>query len=97
MFLTLRFRLFLGDRYPPLYWIGGSNLGDMVSYYWFGIGKKFSFTNWAPGKPDNQGGKQHCALFARADDINQWDDDKCTRLRFFVCENRPECKQKPNH
>lgn len=81
----------LGIQNPDLYWIGGTNLGDLISYYWVSFGKKFEYTNWAPGKPDNLNNNQHCALYVREDDLNQWDDENCDQKAYFICEDRPEC------
>ena len=64
-------------------WIGG---GDMVvegTFTWVD-GTPFSFTNWAPGKPDDMT-VEDC-MFTRA---NGWDDNDCGQQKTaYLCERR---------
>ncbi|CAD7923554.1 unnamed protein product [Amoebophrya sp. A120] len=51
--------------------------------------KKYHKANWAPGEPNDWGGKEDCAVLRKD---NTWNDDNCQNIksgdRFFVCSAR---------
>lgn len=45
--------------------------------------KNSGYSNWRNNESNNLGGKQHCAVLVKLDDI---DDYVCTELQYFFCE-----------
>lgn len=49
-------------------------------------GESLTYTNWAPGEPDNAGGREHCIqLVASRDYENGWSDNTCDSLNAYIC------------
>lgn len=65
------------------FWISGTNLPDNKTWISISIGKKLTYTNWAPGEPNNHEG-EYCI------EINQnnglWNDYNCYSDVYFLCE-----------
>ncbi|XP_054601562.1 galactose-specific lectin nattectin-like [Nothobranchius furzeri] len=64
-------------------WVGGTNLDTGGEWVW-ADGTPFTFTNWGPGEPNNQGGNEHCMdiNLREQDYVN---DEECTQELSFVC------------
>lgn len=78
--------MLLGDN--GSFWLGGINLGNVgndPSYYWMGYDRSVNFTDWLPGQPDNYGNHENCLEILTAQNY-KWNDNTCTTLGNFVCE-----------
>ena len=69
--------LFHASRYS---WIGGSDKRKEGDWVW-SDNSKWSYTNWAPGQPDNKTGED-CLLTENG----MWLDTSCDRNHTFMCE-----------
>ncbi|RWS20085.1 hypothetical protein B4U80_00267 [Leptotrombidium deliense] len=50
-------------------------------------GKPFSYSNWAPGQPDNEGGNEKCVEFWNGGtSYGLWNDLPCDFSRYTVCK-----------
>ncbi|XP_019641867.1 PREDICTED: CD209 antigen-like [Branchiostoma belcheri] len=57
-------------------WVDGSPLGE--------------YTSWAQGEPNDGGGNEDCVLYAgHAWFGNRWNDDKCDKPTYFLCQASP--------
>ena len=74
-------------------WLGGTDEGDEGGWRWTD-GSPLSYRNWAPGQPDNAGGREH---YLRLGPDGQWRDDHAAGCTFasekrgesvsgFICE-----------
>lgn len=67
-------------------WIGGAVNGvNPRQFVWIETGKKFVFTNWAPGQPDFAGSNEYCAQTGWTDNM-EWNDHVCGLPFGFMCE-----------
>ena len=65
-------------------WIGYTR---RTSHGWTWVdSNKNRYTNWAQGQPDDNGGKQFCAMIWGWKKIKTWDDRRCTVRQNFVCK-----------
>jgi len=62
-------------------WFGGNDIAEEGVWEWTDR-TPWEFTNWGPGQPDNQFGRQHCF---RYEAIWPWDDNECWVESYFVC------------
>jgi hypothetical protein len=46
-----------------------------------------SYTNWAPGQPDDSGHLQDCAYDNWSGNRSRWDDGSCDSKMYFICES----------
>ena len=70
-------------------WIGAKRNGN--TFLWTD-GSEFSFENWKPGQPNNQGGNEDCVEFDSDPGQswhNQWNDSPCSNKRNYVCKKKP--------
>ncbi|XP_059192277.1 ladderlectin-like [Centropristis striata] len=67
----------------PDIWIGGSNCQQDKTWLWSN-GQVFFYSNWCDGKPDNEGGSQHC-LGMNSTDGSCWNDLDCSSKLPSVC------------
>ena len=68
-------------------WIGLIRHQDKKFYTIFG--SKPSYTNWAPGEPNNGGGSENCGHIVN--EHGQWNDIRIERLFPFICQKQ-KCK-----
>ncbi|XP_014092471.1 C-type lectin 37Db [Bactrocera oleae] len=66
------------------FWTSGNKLADLQNFRWGYNGSKFSYTNWAMGRPDNFMGAQHCVKLQ--EHFLKWDDDFCENSHHFICQ-----------
>ena len=71
--------IFLAD-----FWIGLTDDSLEGKWEWLPSGATPSYTEWAPGQPDN-GHNEDCALMSRSKDYH-WNDDQCDNNHHFICE-----------
>ncbi|XP_031620457.1 hepatic lectin-like isoform X2 [Contarinia nasturtii] len=73
-----------------VFWTSGTKLGDNVTWEWAGNGKRVTFTNWAPGEPNNHGDDENCILSSESvwgpNSTQKWNDDTCDYECPFICE-----------
>ena len=69
-------------------WIGlhQKKIAPHGAWTWVSSKKVATYTNWAPGQPEN--GNAHCALIwlNRYPYTFKWDNQDCKLQNFFVCE-----------
>ncbi|XP_022295073.2 perlucin-like [Crassostrea virginica] len=66
------------------FWIGLTDDSLEGKWEWLPSGATPSYTEWAPGQPDN-GHNEDCALMSRSKDYH-WNDDQCDNNHHFICE-----------
>merc|ERR1711894_165469 len=64
------------------FWTSGNIIDRRRGWAWAGNGQQFSYTNWAPGEPNNSGA---CAQIWGEFNY-QWDDADCYGYINFICE-----------
>ena len=64
-------------------WIGLRKHQDGQFYTVYGT--KPSYTDWAPGEPNNSGGNEDCAHFAFS--FLKWNDVPCSHQYHFICKH----------
>ena len=55
--------------------IGASDRVEEGSFYWESTGKRLSYTNWAPGQPDNWQNEDCSGMIFG--DPGKWNDGSC--------------------
>jgi len=79
------------------FWISGRlSENKTKEWIWVTTGQKFTFTNWAPGMPNNfLNLGENCVGYFQLDKMSKttvitpslmWDDFPCTTLMFPICE-----------
>ncbi|XP_069468593.1 C-type lectin BfL-2-like [Ambystoma mexicanum] len=66
-------------------WIGGLSAHQDKTFLW-SDGSPFNFQNWAPGEPNNIGGKEFCIEMYPS---GLWNDVPCNHMLPFICEYNP--------
>uniref|UniRef100_T1PK09 Lectin C-type protein n=1 Tax=Musca domestica TaxID=7370 RepID=T1PK09_MUSDO len=69
----------------PNLWLGGNDLGLEGKFVWSSTGKRFEFSNWSKGQPDNYKSNEHCVHYYTITDF-EWNDAPCTSKIGFICE-----------
>ncbi|XP_031621807.1 perlucin-like [Contarinia nasturtii] len=75
------------------FWTSGTKLGDNITWLWMGNGRPVSFTNWAPGQPDNLNHYTESCINIFSNDMvwgpntaQKWNDIRCSRELNIICE-----------
>ena len=79
--------IFLTSLTKKRSWIGGY-LDSDKKWKWTD-GSAWSYTNWYPGEPNNQGGKQDKLIF-NYEVVSKWDDDDEKFKRSYICQKNLE-------
>ncbi|XP_073828777.1 lectin subunit alpha-like [Musca autumnalis] len=69
----------------PNLWLGGNDLGLEGKFTWSSTGKRFEFSNWSKGQPDNYKSNEHCVHYYTITDF-EWNDAPCSSKIGFICE-----------
>ncbi|XP_035684180.1 pulmonary surfactant-associated protein D-like [Branchiostoma floridae] len=70
-------------------WIGLHDRKREGRWMWIdGTPSRTGYTAWGPGEPNNQNGKQDCAMYWTAN-RSLWDDAYCNREEKFICQVKP--------
>ena len=64
-------------------WIGANDKKSEGSFEW-SDGRRFSFSHWNSGEPNNYGGGEECVLLLPSKD-RRWNDNGCHKKFSFVC------------
>ena len=85
----------------PSAWLGGTQSAfgaePAGGWRWVTGGEPFTWTNWAPGQPDNGGGSEDRLQIASAAAGGQWNDAADTATAFaYVVEYDPSLPCAPN-
>ena len=73
---------FLAEHKLTSAWLGGSDKRREAEWFW-SDGRKWSFTHWAAGQPDNKGFDEDCLMTENG----TWVDTSCDNLNVaVVCE-----------
>lgn len=81
------------------FWTSGTKMGNNGVYRWMGSGRNVTFTNWAPGQPDNlfySNEQEDCInIFGtdRGGVGSKWNDHLCSTQLNFICEQEPSVKE----
>ncbi|XP_070552321.1 lactadherin-like [Ptychodera flava] len=73
-------------------WLGATGGEHEGSWTWED-GTPVTYTNWAPGQPDNAGGGEQCLHLYGAGN-SKWNDNVCTTPMGFICEKEATCESK---
>ncbi|XP_053381070.1 macrophage mannose receptor 1-like [Mercenaria mercenaria] len=65
-------------------WIGLNKVGD--THKWMPSGNVASYTNWAPGEPNNHESSENCIEMYQD---GKWNDHNCANTRRYFCEKLP--------
>jgi hypothetical protein len=65
--------------------LGSTDQASEGNWQWT-TGETWSYTNWAPGQPDNNGGQDYLAFWNNPAYPGQWDDTYGEVLLPFICE-----------
>uniref|UniRef100_A0A1I8NX15 C-type lectin domain-containing protein n=1 Tax=Stomoxys calcitrans TaxID=35570 RepID=A0A1I8NX15_STOCA len=68
-------------------WLGGNDLGEEGRFVWASSGKKFAFSNWSKGNPDNHNNGDCINIWDVTD--FEWNDAACNYTIGFICEEHP--------
>lgn len=71
------------DAYEATLWVGMSDVADEGTWEWVD-GSSVSYTNWAPGEPNNYGNDEDC-LEVGYYASGAWNDNACSAQHPFVC------------
>jgi len=63
-------------------WSGGNNLEDGMTWVW-SDGKRFNYTNWKPGSPNNLSDNQ-CIVVDKT--TGKWSNENCHQPKRFMCK-----------
>jgi hypothetical protein len=66
------------------WWIGLTDVAREGVFFWSN-GSGVTYTNWAPGEP-NDAGNEDCAQINRFYPDDTWNDERCSNRLFFICE-----------
>jgi hypothetical protein len=66
-------------------WLGGTDQVSEGNWQWI-TGEAWSYTNWAPGQPDNNNEQDHLAFWNNPAYPGRWDDGYGDVLLPFICE-----------
>ncbi|XP_073828774.1 lectin subunit alpha-like [Musca autumnalis] len=75
-----------GSDHPNI-WIGGNDNKKIRQFMWISANKPFTYTNWAPGQPDNKNSVEHCVMLWENHNYH-WNDGNCLSKMAYVCEER---------
>lgn len=76
----------LGMQDSPIYWIGATNTGDNLSFFWTVKGMEMKYSNWNPGQPNNKNNNEHCAVVISEKSLNGSNVKDCENKYNFICE-----------
>ena len=79
---------FLTTLSTDISYIGASDAESEGTWKW-SDGTPWGFQNWAPGEPNNVGGRQNFASINHMD-VGLWDDNFETDTRPFFCQYGPQ-------
>jgi hypothetical protein len=72
--------------FPQRWWLGAADELVEGSFGWED-GAAWSYTNWAPGEPNNINNEDCVELNGNLD--GTWNDAQCGQLRHYICEAAP--------
>ncbi|XP_062568473.1 perlucin-like [Saccostrea cucullata] len=67
------------------FWIGLNDILVEGEWVWMSTQQTPSYTDWAPGQPDNYQQHEDCAFLWQATTLH-WDDVDCSTKFSFICE-----------
>ncbi|XP_061183004.1 perlucin-like protein [Saccostrea echinata] len=67
------------------FWIGGTDAVVEGEWMWVTTGQNFTYSNWAPGFPDDYRKNEDCAHLYKAQHF-EWNDEDCDHRMCFICE-----------
>ncbi|XP_019647029.1 PREDICTED: C-type lectin 1-like [Branchiostoma belcheri] len=76
------------------FWFGLHDRREEGSFEWIDGSALGSYDSWAPGEPNNDYSKEHCAHYISSTcrkpaTANKWNDKKCNYLQPFICQVAP--------
>ncbi|XP_062592343.1 galactose-specific lectin nattectin-like [Saccostrea cucullata] len=72
-------------RLKGSFWLGGSDIIMEGVWKWMDSNKRFYYSAWPRGQPDNYRGREHCLHFFGGYHY-VWNDTECNRRSNFICE-----------
>jgi len=71
---------------PGDFWTSGTDAGCESAHGWCSVNKLFRETKWAPGQPDNLGGKENCVAVSVENKAALLKDETCIQKFRYICE-----------
>ncbi|CAH1239458.1 CLEC10A [Branchiostoma lanceolatum] len=87
-FLVDRIKIRIKDRSISGVWLGLAKVKDQVeegTWVWGDGTPLKGWSDWAPGEPNNQGGKEDCCQWEQNTEY-KWNDLPCHYAMFYMCE-----------
>lgn len=67
-------------------WLAATNHGGTGFTLWLTTGEDISWSKWARGEPNNNGGNEHCLVYMDSEYGHGWNDTGCEKKKRFFCE-----------
>uniref|UniRef100_A0A672HVZ0 C-type lectin domain-containing protein n=1 Tax=Salarias fasciatus TaxID=181472 RepID=A0A672HVZ0_SALFA len=74
-------------RFTRKTWIGLTDRAREGTWRWVD-GTLLNISYWSNGQPNNWWGKEDCAEVGTSDAENNWNDGRCDRQKYWVCEKK---------
>uniref|UniRef100_A0A023EFS7 Putative secreted protein n=1 Tax=Aedes albopictus TaxID=7160 RepID=A0A023EFS7_AEDAL len=79
-------------------WIGASDILEEGVFRWKSTGETLNYTNWKAGQPNNYDGEEHCVHLQYISKVGfKWNDDQCSKKKYFICEKVCQSTQVVNN
>ncbi|XP_048745732.2 perlucin-like [Ostrea edulis] len=85
MFLVNNIKTEAASLSSKTFWLGASDVMSEGDWQWAVTLDRVSYTNWAPGTPNNGHNVEHCLQLSGGHNF-LWNDDNCENKHYFVCE-----------
>lgn len=67
------------------YWIGGTDLGNPMEYWWSSFGKPIKYFMWDQNQPNSTNGNCIALSDRKSGRGVRWNVDNCLTQKFFIC------------
>ncbi|CAG2225169.1 unnamed protein product [Mytilus edulis] len=80
-------KTYLKTESPDSAWIGDTDSQRESSFVWESDNSPLTYTDWAPGEPNNEFNNEDCLQLRKRVDY-KWNDYPCTYSRSYICEKQ---------
>nr|XP_022328733.1 perlucin-like protein isoform X1 [Crassostrea virginica]XP_022335146.1 perlucin-like protein isoform X1 [Crassostrea virginica] len=77
------------NSHKTVVWLGGSDWTVEGKFVWEPYGDDITYSNYAPGEPNNHHGVEDCLLIdgsSHKDFSFTWDDRNCDDQHYYICK-----------